>query len=329
MTVEDRIGKDAHEPGLRPRLGVSTCLLGENVRYDGTEKSDPLLLKAFGDDVEWAPICPEVECGMTVPRDPMHLAGDPDSPRLVATATGEDQTGRMQRWIRSRLDELAHEDLWGFVLKSNSPSCGRSAVPVLDSTGAPAGETAGLFAAAVAGRFPLLPVADERSLHDDSMWDNFIERLFCLKRYRDSMLSRTSPGALAAFHGVHELQLMAHDPGALREMGELVARSRELPADELSARYEELLRTTMELPATPARSAVALLHAVGLLERYLSPGERQETLEVIEEYRGERTPLAAPMRLLGRHIRRHAVEYLATQSWFGPHPNELRLRDRS
>ncbi len=328
MTVRAATGKNAHEPGLKPRLGVSTCLLGENVRYDGAEKRDPVLLGAFGDHVEWVPVCPEVECGMTVPRDPMHLADDPDSPRLVTTATGEDQTGRMQTWIRSRLDELAREDLWGFVLKSRSPSCGTGAVPVLSATGEQAGESAGLFAAAVAGRFPLLPVADERSLRDDSMWDNFIERLFCLKRYRDSMRPEGSRESLVAFHAAHELQLMAHDPGALREMGELVAHSTELPLEELSARYEKLLTTAMEVTATPAQNADVLLRALGLLERYMSPDERQDALDVIEEHRGGRAPLATPMRLLGRHIRTYAVEDLATQSCFAAHPNELRLRER-
>ncbi len=329
MMAKDRIMNGPHEPGLRPRLGVSTCLLGENVRYDGTEKRDPVLLEAFGDAVEWVPICPEVECGMTVPRDPMHLADDPDSPRLVTTATGEDQTGRMQTWIRSRLDELASEDLWGFVLKSRSPSCGRSAVPVLDSTGARAGEAAGLFAAAVAVRFPLVPVADEEGLRDDSMWDNFIERLFCLKRYRDSMRPKGSRESLVAFHTAHELQLMAHDQGVLREMEELVAQSNALPLDELSARYEELLRTAMELVATPAQNADVLLHALGLLERYMSPGERQDALEVIEEHRAGRAPLTVPTKRLGRHIRKYRVEHLATQSCFDAHPLEFKLRSHS
>ena len=326
MMAKDRIRNGPHEPGLKPRLGVSTCLLGENVRYDGGEKSDPVLLRAFGDAVEWVPICPEVECGMTVPRDPMHLADDPASPRLVTTATGKDQTGRMQTWIRSRLDELAGENPWGFVLKSRSPSCGRSAVPVLDSTGARAGESAGLFAAAVAERFPLLPVSDERSLQDDSVWDNFIERLFCLKRYRESMRPSGSRESLVAFHAAHELQLMAHDRGVLREMEELVTRSKKLPLDELSATYEKLLTTAMEVVATPAQNADVLLHALGLLERYMNSGERQDALEVIEEHRGGRAPLTVPTKLLGRHIQNYRVEYLATQSCFAAHPLELKLR---
>ena len=329
MTAKAGTRSGTHEPGHKPRLGVSTCLLGENVRYDGTEKSDPLLLKAFADHVEWVPVCPEVECGMTVPRDPMHLAGDPSSPRLVTTATGDDQTERMRTWIRSRLDDLAREDLWGFVLKSRSPSCGTRAVPVLDARGAKTGEVAGLFAAAVGERFPLLPVADERSLRDAAEWDGFIERLFCLKRYRDSMRPRRSRESLVAFHAAHELQLMAHGPSVLREMGELVAHSKELPLDELSVRYEELLRTAMELAATPAKNADVLLHVLGLLERYLSPDERQEALALIEEYRGGNAPLSLPVTLLGHHIGKCGVEYLDSQSYFDPHPVAFRLRERS
>lgn len=329
MTVRAGTGREAHEPGHRPRLCISTCLLGENVRYDGADRSDPVLLGAFGNHVEWVPVCPEVECGMTVPRDPMHLADDPSSPRLVTTATGEDQTGRMRTWIRSRLDELARENLWGFVLKSNSPSCGTRTVPVLDARGAKTSEAAGLFAAAVAERFPLLPVADERGLRDDAEWDGFIERLFCLKRYRDSMRTRRSRGSLVAFHATHELQLRAHDPAALREMWNLVANPGELPLDELSVRYEELLRNAMKLVATPAQNADVLLHALGRFERNLSPDEKREALEIIEEYRGGNAPLRLPVTLLGHHIRKYGIEYLDTQSYFNPRPVELRLRDRS
>jgi len=329
MTVRAKGSAAGSESGQKPRLGVSTCLLGESVRYDGAEKRDPVLLEAFGDYVEWVPVCPEVECGMTVPRDPMHLADDPDSPRLVTTSTGEDQTERMQTWIRPRLEELAGRSLWGFVLKSNSPSCGRDAVVVTDLTGARVGETTGLFAAAVAERFPLLPVADERALRNDATWDNFIERLFCLKRYRDAMRPKGRRESLLAFHAAHELQLMAHDRGALREMGELVAHSNELPLGKLSGRYEKLLMRTMELVATPAQNAVVLLHALGRFDRDLSPDEKQEALEIIEECRGGRVPLALPVELLRRHIRSRNVEHLSAQSYFRPHPLELNLRNHA
>ncbi len=186
MTASATLRTMLKELGRKPRLCISTCLLGERVRYDGAEKRDAALLDAFGDSVEWVPVCPEVECGMTVPRDPMHLADDSDAPKLLTTATGEDQTGRMRTWVRARLDELATEDLSGFVLKSNSPSCGTGAVPVLDTNGDRTGEAAGLFAAAVTERFPLLPVADERSLLDAEELGAFVERILHLKKHEDS-----------------------------------------------------------------------------------------------------------------------------------------------
>jgi len=184
MTTPTTAGKILREPGRKPRLCISTCLLGERVRYDGAGKRDAHLLEAFGDSVEWVPVCPEVECGMTVPRDCMHLADDPASPRMVTTVTSEDQTGRMKAWIRSRLDELAREGLSGFILKSNSPSCGTGPVVVLDRNGDRAGDGVGLFAAAVAERFLHLPVASEKSLRDADALDDFVGRLLNEKRRR-------------------------------------------------------------------------------------------------------------------------------------------------
>jgi len=184
MTESTTARRILREPGRKPRLCISTCLLGEKVRYDGAEKRDASLLEAFGDSVEWVPVCPEVECGMTVPRECMRLAGDPASPNMVTTVTGEDQTDLMREWIRSRLDELAHENLSGFILKCNSPSCGTSAVPVLDENGDQAGEGVGLFAAAVAKRLPALPIADERGLRDSDVLNDFVGRLIDEKRRR-------------------------------------------------------------------------------------------------------------------------------------------------
>lgn len=328
MTTKGGSAERTNARRRRPRLGVSTCLLGENVRYDGAEKRDPVLLDAFGGLVDWVPICPEVECGMTVPRDPMHLGGDPASPRLVTTATGQDQTERMQAWMRARLEELEDEKLWGFVLKSNSPSCGTGAVPVLDDAGARVGAAAGLFAAAVAERFPLLPTTDERSLRNDSEWDSFIERLFLLRRYRDSAGSRRSPGSLAAFHAAHRLQLMAHSPAVLQKMDGVVANPDGLPPGELADRYEKLLVEALTHAATPGSHTDVLLNALRLIERGLSSDEKRAAIEAIEDYRGGRAPLTAPLGLLGRHIRSHSVDGLAAQSYFTLDPVELRLRSR-
>ena len=222
----------------RPRIGISACLLGERVRYDGQHRLDHFLSDTFGRFVEWVPVCPEVECGLPVPRDPMHLEGDPASPRLVVTKTGRDLTARMTRWATRRVKELAREDLCGFVFKSKSPSSGMARVEVFDRHGMPHKVGVGLFARAFIGRFPLLPVEDEGRLSDPRLRENFIERIFCLKRYRDFLRTDGSLAGLAAFHADHKMLLMAHSAPLMRELGRLAAQGKGRPRGELLADYE-------------------------------------------------------------------------------------------
>ena len=183
-------GMDPSMPGSfvrarpRPRLGVSACLLGEETRYDGGHKRDRLLVETFGPRVEWVPVCPEVECGLPVPRDPMRLVGDPAGPRLVVIRTGEDLTGRMEAWIRERLPALEALQLDGFIFKARSPSCGLARVQVYGSTAedAPADPAGvGLFARAVMDRLGRLPVEEEGRLLDAGVLEGFMERVFAFR----------------------------------------------------------------------------------------------------------------------------------------------------
>ena len=318
-----------HEPGQKPRLGISTCLLGEKVRYDGAGKRDPFLTDTFGQFVDWVPVCPEVECGLPVPREAMHLEGDPESPRLVTIRTHVDHTGRMKRWARRRLRELDAEDLSGFVFKSRSPSSGMERVKVYDGGGAPRNVGVGLWARAFMDNYPLLPVEDEGRLHDPALRENFIERVFALRRYRDAMRPRRSRRALIEFQATHKLQLMAHAPAVQKEMGRLVARSKELSADKLFPAYEELLMKALKLKSTPGKNANVLHHALGYFKRDLSPDEKQEALEVVEDYRLGHTPLIVPTTLMLHYIRKYDADYLASQSYFAPHPIELKLRNHA
>jgi uncharacterized protein YbbK (DUF523 family) len=162
----------------RIRLGISSCLLGERVRYDGGHKHDAYLTDTLGPFVQWVPVCPEVECGLSVPREAMHLEGDLASPRLVTIRTHVDQTERMLSWARRRVEELAAGGLSGFVFKANSPSCGREYIPVYDARGMAQESGVGLFARLFMERFPLLPVEDEKRLHNAVLRANFIERIF-------------------------------------------------------------------------------------------------------------------------------------------------------
>src|SRR5512137_1110576 len=210
-------------------LGISSCLLGANVRYDAGHKLDRYLHDVLGRFVRWVPVCPEVECGLGVPRESMRLVGDPSAPRLVTAKTGVDHTERMQRWIAGRLDELAGEDLCGFVFKSASPSSGLKAVKVYDGKGSPSRRGVGMFARAFTERFPLLPVEDDGRLNDPGLRENFIERVFVYRRWNDFAQADGSIRGLIGFHTDHKLLVMSHDPRTVPALGAIVAAAKGKP----------------------------------------------------------------------------------------------------
>jgi uncharacterized protein YbgA (DUF1722 family)/uncharacterized protein YbbK (DUF523 family) len=317
------------ESKARPRVGISTCLLGESVRYNGGHARDRFLTDTFGRFVEWVPVCPEVECGLPVPREAMRLVGDPASPRLVTIDTKIDHTRRMRTWARRRVRELESEDLEGFIFKSRSPSSGMERVKVYDENGMPQKVGVGLWARAFMDHFPLLPVEDEGRLHDPALRENFIERIFCLKRYRDAIGPRRSRGALVAFHAAHKLQLMAHSPSVQREMGRLVAHAKETSLRELFEAYEERLMSALAQKSTAGKNANVLQHALGYFKRDLTPDEKSEALEVIDQYRAGYTPLIVPVTLISHFVRKYEEPYLASQVYLSPHPIELKLRNHA
>ena len=314
------------EESARPLVGVSACLLGQQVRYDGGHKRDRFLTDTFGRFVEWVAVCPEVECGLPVPRESMHLEGDPASPCLVTTRTHMDQTERMLQWVARRLDELAGLALCGFIFKTNSPSSGMRGVRVYDANGVPRKVGIGLFARAFMERFPLLPVEDEGRLHDPGIRENFIERIFALKRYRDTA---RSVGALVHFHAEHKMQILAHSPKRLREMGRLVAHAKDLPRDELFTAYEGHLMAALAEAATAGKNVNALMHMMGFFKDALSADEKAEMLDVIRQYGDGLTPLIVPVTLLNHYVQKYDEPYLKTQTYLRPHPLELKLRNHA
>jgi uncharacterized protein YbbK (DUF523 family) len=213
------------------RLGISMCLLGESVRYDGGHKLDRFLTETLGQYVDYVPVCPEVECGLPVPRESMHLEGDPDSPRLVTSRTKQGMTERMVQWARKRAVELGKENLLGFIFKSDSPSSGMERVRVYNEKGMSVKQGVGMFARIFMEHFPLLPVEEEGRLHDPKLRENFIERIFALKRWREVLSEKESRGNLVAYHTKQKLLLLSHSPKHYQEMGKLVARAKELPSD--------------------------------------------------------------------------------------------------
>ena len=227
------------EPTIR--LGVSTCLLGEQVRYDGGHKLDRFLVNTLGNFVEWVAVCPEVEIGLPIPRESLRLVGDPQAPRLVATKSGCDYTDTMQTWAQERLEQLATVGLHGFVFKKDSPSSGLFRVKVYNEHGIPQRRGTGLFPLAVMTRFPLMPLEEEGRLNDMPLRENFIERVFAYYRWTRMLDEEPTPAGLVKFHTAHKLTLMAHSPKHYTEMGRLVAGAGKRDWDELTAEYGAML----------------------------------------------------------------------------------------
>ena len=309
------------------KLGISACLLGENVRYDGGHKLDRFLTDTLGQYVEYVPVCPEVECGLDIPRESMHLEGDPDSPRLVTTHTKQDMTDRMVRWAHKRVLKLEKEALCGFIFKSNSPSSGMERIRVYNGKGMPVKNGVGIFARIFMDHFPLLPVEDERRLHDPEIRENFMEGIFTLKRWRKVLSKKENRGNVVDFHTKHKLLIFSHSPKHYQTMGKLVAWAKDLPLKELYQRYQTLLMESLNLKTTPKKNANVLQHMMGYFKERLSSDEKKELREVIDFYRKGCIPLIVPVTLINHYVRKYDQSYLKEQVYLYPHPLELQLRN--
>lgn len=308
------------------RLGISSCLLGERVRYDGGHKRDAFLVETFGRFVEWVPVCPEVEAGLGVPRESMHLRRVGTTVRLVTTRTGVDRTTALQRYAERRVAALAAQDLCGYVLKKNSPSCGMERVKIHGRSG-PVAAGRGLFAEALLRAFPHLPVEEEGRLNDMRLRENFVERVFAYHRLRALFSQRWTLGRLVAFHAAHKLQLMAHSPRLLTALGRLVAEGRRRPRADLRRSYESLFMQALATLATPRRHVNVLQHMLGYFSAQLDREARGEMLDLVDQYGRGLVPLIVPLTMVSHHVRRLSIAYLQGQTYLQPHPRELMLRN--
>jgi uncharacterized protein YbgA (DUF1722 family)/uncharacterized protein YbbK (DUF523 family) len=309
------------------KVGVSACLLGEKVRYDGGHKHDRYITDTLGRFFTFVPVCPEVESGMTIPREAMRLEGDPASPRLMTRVSRIDKTEQMLTFCRSKLPELQKADLCGFIFKKDSPSSGLFRVKVYDAKGMPQKSGSGLFAAAVAKQFPLLPLEEEGRLYDAGLRENFIERVFSYRRWKDFLGGSPDIGGLVAFHTSQKLLMMAHSPKHYREMGALVAHGKAIDRNELFRRYEELLMAGLTMLATAKKNTNVLQHIMGYFKKELTHTEKKELQEIISSYHDQLVPLIVPMTLLRHYINKYDQQYLKGQTYLSPHPAELMLRN--
>ena len=309
------------------RIGVSSCLLGQKVRFDGGHKRDAFLVDTFGEFVEWVPVCPELEVGMGLPREAIRLVRSDAGIKLIGVKSATDHTESMTRYSVRRTEKLARENLDGYILKKDSPSCGMERVKIYDPNGSPSRTGRGLYAEALLARFPLLPVEEEGRLSDPRLRDNFIERVFAYRRLREMFVGRWTTGALVKFHTAHKLTLLAHSPAAYKALGQLVAHAASRPRAEVQAAYEEAFMRGMSTMATPRKHVNVLQHMLGYFRDVLDADSRAELGQSIADYQKEILPLVVPITLFRHHVRRCGISYLAGQTYLEPHPKELMLRN--
>jgi uncharacterized protein YbgA (DUF1722 family)/uncharacterized protein YbbK (DUF523 family) len=310
-----------------PKIGISTCLMGEKVRYDGGHKLDRFIRNTLGKYVRFFPVCPEVECGMSVPREALRLEGDADNPRLMTQKTRRDYTEQMQEWGRNKLNELEKENLDGYIFKSKSPSSGMQRIKVYNDKGHPAPNGVGIWARMFMDHFPLLPVEDDGRLNDPVLRENFISRIFVFAAWRKLLAANKTKKGLVDFHTRHKLLIMAHHLPTYREMGKLVANWDKKPVDELFSLYQQKLVYALSLKQTVKKNVNVLQHAAGYFKKDLTGDEKKELQEIIENYRQELVPLIVPATLINHYVRKYDKTYLKNQVYLHPHPIELKLRN--
>lgn len=302
----------------RLRIGVSGCLLGHSIRYDGGHKRHRVVTETLSRIFDVVSVCPEWEAGMGVPREPVELVGDPKDPRMIGKRSGTDWTETMRQHGRQRTAEIEKLEVSGFILKQGSPSCGLNGVPVQSGDADLAGR--GLFARTLTEALPLMPMEEEVRLDDAPLCENFVERVHAYREWRDWTGEEASLGRLMDFHARHKLTLLAHSETHMRLLGRLLAKAKTAPLDRVTARYGTLFMEALKQPATTGTNTNALQHAAGFLSHRMDPEERKRLAALVDDYRRGLVPLSAPLALLRRHAAEQEAEYVLRQSFFDERP---------
>ena len=309
------------------RVGISRCLLGEEVRFDAGHKRDIFLTEVLSRYVEWVPVCPEVEAGLGTPREAMRLVGDPQDPRLVTIKSGTDHTRALETMTTNRIEELKELDLSGYVFKKDSPSCGIERVRIYNEHGKPSRTGVGLFARAFIEQFPLIPVEEEGRLCDPTLRENFIERVFCYRRWQELVQSGVTRQALVQFHTIHKYLLLAHHPQQCEVLGRLIGQAHQHRPKELAHRYGKLFMKALAVKATVRKHVNVLQHILGYFKERLGAHEKAELLGMIGDYHHGLTPLIVPLTLIKHYVQIFDVTFILDQVYLNPHPKEIMLRN--
>ena len=307
------------------KVGISSCLVGQEVRFDGGHKQSKYCQQVLANHFDFEPICPEMAIGLGTPRRAIRLIKDEDIIRVVASDGSFDVTEKLNDFSQKTSATLSH--LSGYVFCAKSPSCGMERVTLYQAgTNNGQRDGVGVFAAQVMKDHPLLPVEEDGRLSDPVLKENFITRVFCLNDLYKSMDGNPTPGKIIAFHSRYKYTLMSHSTVGYKELGKLVAKVADYDIHEFFAIYRTQLMQTMSIRASRKNNTNVLMHLQGYFKKELESPQKKELALVIQEYNQGLLPLLSPITLIKHHLGIHTNEYLAKQSFLNPYPQELRLR---
>ncbi|RDS91083.1 YbgA family protein [Pseudomonas fluorescens] len=315
-------------PSIKPKIGISACLLGENVRFNGGHKQSQLCSEVLAEYFDFVPLCPEVAIGLGIPRETIRLVGDAEQPQAVGTVHRElNVTAPLDAYGRKMAAE--HTDLCGYIFMQKSPSCGLERVKVYRENGAPVeGGGRGIYAQAFCARHPNLPVEEDGRLNDPVLRENFLTRVFVYASWQQLLTEGLTRHRLLAFHARYKYLLMAHSLMHYKSLGHrLGSMARDVNLDEVAAFYFSDLMTGLKKCATRGTHTNVLQHISGYLKQAISADDKQEMQTVISQYHQGIVPLVVPLTLLKHHFRQHPDRYIAQQAYLQPHPENLSLRN--
>ncbi|MGI9278029.1 MAG: YbgA family protein [Endozoicomonas sp.] len=316
------------EPEKDIKLGISACLMGQKVRYDGGHKRSSFCMNTLSQYFHFEPVCPEVAIGLGTPREPIRLAGDIKQVRVVGTDHPDrDVTDQLTDYGNKKAKELT--DICGYILMQKSPSCGMERVKVYHKNGTPSGVSSpGAYAKALIEEQPLLPVEEEGRLHDPVLRENFFTRVYAYHRWHNEVLKNPSHAAVVHFHSVHKYMLMAHNPSDYTALGRLVAEGGKMQLEPYLDQYFKEFMNTLKKRANRKSHTNTMLHIMGYVKKTVDTKERNQFLKLVEEYRQGIVPLVAPMTMLRHFIENNGNEYIQEQTYLHPHPDQLGLRNQ-
>lgn len=313
-------------PDKEITLGISSCLLGQKVRYNGGHKRSSFCMNTLDKLFYFEPVCPEVAIGLGIPREPIRLVGDLKHVRVLGTDNPElDVTKELEDYGRQKGEELTH--ISGYILMQKSPSCGMERVKVYHKNGNPLVSAPGVYARTLMETNPLLPVEEEGRLHDPVLCENFFTRVYAYHRWYQTVLNNPSYKAIGEFHVAYKYQIMAHDPQSYTTLGQLIAKGSKYPLGEMLEEYFSGLMICLKKKATRKSHTNTMLHVMGYVKKSMNGTERKQLLKLIEQYRQDIIPLVAPMSMLRHLIESHGSDYIKKQAYLEPHPDMLGLRN--